>query len=164
MAYYTRPDFSRQIKQYPNTIATLSGQTNILEKFSVKNIEIDTAGALDGNALLYDSANNKFVPAVIGAFGSGIVQGLILTYDSGLTYNISSGSFRIGPTLYEGYLGGSVTIASGQTGGSRFDVVYITSGVTALVKSGVTATNPSIPGPLPAEILLLFFEIAEAYH
>jgi len=145
MPYFTRPDFSRQIKQYSGTTAILSGATNILEKFSIKNIEIDTKGALDGNVLIYDFANNKFVASTVGSFGSGIVQGLILTYNSGLTYDISSGSYKIGATLYEGYLGGSVTIQSGKTGGSRFDVVYITSAVTAYVKSGITTTNPTIP-------------------
>jgi hypothetical protein len=143
-SYSTRPDFSRQIKQYSGTTAILSGATNILEKFSVKNIEIDTQNALDGNTLVFDSNNNKFLPATVGAFGSSIIQGLILTYDSGLTYNISSGSYRIGTIVY-GYTSGNVTIESGQTGGSRFDVVYITSAQTAYVKSGITATNPTVP-------------------
>jgi len=157
MAYFTKPDYSRQLKQYSGTSAVFSGQTNILEKFSIKNIEVDTKDAQLGNVLIYDGA--KFRAANIGSFGSSIIQGLNLTYNSGLTYDISSGSFVIDSILYQGYTGGSVTVQSGQTGGSRFDVVYITSGQTALVRSGQTATNPSVPtlsgGELQIGIILI---------
>ena len=142
--YITKPDFSRQIKQYANTIATLSGQTNILEKFSVKSIEIDTAGANDGDALIYDLISNKFSSNVPGSLGSRVINGLILTYNSGLTYNVSQGTYRINSILY-GYTGGTINITSGLTSGSRFDVVFITSAATALVSAGTTSLNPSIP-------------------
>jgi hypothetical protein len=142
--YITKPDFSRQIKQYANTIATLSGQTNILEKFSVKSIEIDTAGANDGDALIYDLISNKFSSNVPGSLGSRVIGGLVLTYNSGLTYNVSQGTYRINSTLY-GYTGGTINISSGLTSGSRFDVVFITSAATALVSAGTTAINPFIP-------------------
>ena len=158
MAYYTRPDYSRQLKQYSGTSAIFSGTTNILQAFYVKSIEIDTNGALDGNALLFDSVNNKFLPGVIGAFGLGILEGLQLTYNSGLTYDISSGKYRIGATTYE-YSGGSINILSGQSGGSRLDIVYITTAQTPFVKTGITATNPSVPslsgGELEIGIILV---------
>ena len=142
--YYTRPDFSRQIKQYSGTTATLSGQTNILEKFSIKNIEVDTNGALAGDALLYDSTYNKFRPAQQGSFSNIIFNGLILTYNSGLTYNVSSGSYRINNLPYT-YTGGTVNILSGHSSYSRFDVVYITSAKTPTVLSGTPSAAPVIP-------------------
>lgn len=154
--YFTKPDFSRQIKQHSQTTAILSGSTNILETFSIKNIEIDTTNALDGNVLIFDGT--KFLPSVVGSFASTIIQGLVLTYDTGLTYNVSEGSYRIGSITYP-YTGGSVTILSGETGGSRFDMVYITSAQTALVRSGQTATNPVVPalsgGELQIGIILV---------
>ena len=142
--YFTKPDFSRQIKQYSGTTAILSGETNILEKFSVKSIEIDTAGANDGDALIYDLISNKFSSNVPGTLGSRVINGLILTYNNGLTYNVSQGTYRINSILY-GYVGGTINITSGLTSGSRFDVVFITSAATALVSAGTTAINPSIP-------------------
>jgi hypothetical protein len=142
--YYTRPDFSRQIKQYSGTTATLSGQTNILEKFSIKSIEVDTDGALAGDALLYDLGNNKFKPAQQGSFSNAIFNGLILSYNSGLTYNVSQGSYRINNQPFT-YTGGTVDITSGLTSGSRFDVVYITSANTPTVLTGITAAAPVIP-------------------
>jgi hypothetical protein len=142
--FITRPDYSRQLKQYANTDATFSGTTNILQKLSVKSIEIDTAGANDGDALVFDSIANKFSPNTPGSLGSRIIGGLILTYNSGLTYNVSQGTYRINSTLY-GYTGGTIDISSGLTSGSRFDVVFITSAATALVSAGTTAINPFIP-------------------
>jgi hypothetical protein len=142
--FITRPDYSRQLKQYTNTNAIFSGSTNILQKFSVKSIEIDTAGANDGDALIFDVISNKFSPNTPGSLGSRVIDGLILTYKSGLTYNVSSGSFRISSILY-GYTGGTIDITSGLTSGSRFDVVFITSAATPLVSAGTTSINPSIP-------------------
>ena len=50
--FITRPDFSRQIKQYSSTTANLSGSTKIAEDLFVKNIEIDTENATVGNVLV----------------------------------------------------------------------------------------------------------------
>ena len=158
MPYYTKPDYSRQLKQYSGTSAVFSGQTNILEKFSIKSIEIDTANAIDGNLLIYDAINNKFAPGLIGSFGSGILQGLQLTYNSGLTYDVSYGKYKIGSNVYE-YSGGSVNILSGQSGGSRLDIVYITTAQTPYVRAGITIINPSVPslsgGELEIGIILV---------
>ena len=140
--YFTRPDFSRQIKQYSGTLATLSGQTNILEKFSIKSIEVDTLGASTGNLLIYNGS--KFLPAAQDSFSNVIFNGLILTYNSGLTYNVSSGSYRINNVSYI-YTGGTVNILSGHSSYSRFDVVYITSANIPTVLSGTPAAAPVIP-------------------
>jgi hypothetical protein len=140
--YNTRPDFSRQIKQYSGTTAILSGETNILEKFSIKSIELDTNGALAGDLLLYNGS--KFTPAAQGSFVNIILNGLILTYNSGLTYNVSSGSYQINNQPYI-YTGGTVNILSGDSLYSRFDVVFITTAKTPTVLSGTPSLAPVVP-------------------
>jgi hypothetical protein len=144
--YFTKPDYSRQLKQYSGTSAIFSGTTNILQAFYVKSIEIDTDGAVIGSALLYDDANNKFRPGFPGSFsGSVISNGFLLSYVSGLTYNVGAGSYNVNGTIYP-YSGENFDIISGQSGGSRFDLVYITAGSpTVLVRTGVTTTNPTLP-------------------
>jgi len=143
-SYITKPDFSRQIKQYSGTTATLSGITNILEQFLVKSIEIDTAGALFGDVLGFDGV--KFLPSVSGGLGNGILSGMILSYNTGLTYNVSSGTYRFNGIIYN-YTGGSVTIPSGDPTFSRFDVVYVTgdSLSNTYVLTGTATNNPTIP-------------------
>ena len=140
--YNTRPDFSRQIKQYSGTTAILSGETNILEKFSVKNIELDTNGALPGDLLLFNGT--KFTPAAQGSFVNVIFNGLILSYKSGLTYNVSEGSYQINTKPYT-YTGGTVNILSGDSLYSRFDVVFITSAKTPTVLTGTPSLAPVVP-------------------
>jgi hypothetical protein len=140
--YFTRPDFSRQIKQYSGTTAILSGETNILEKFSVKNIELDTNGATAGDLLLYNGS--KFTPAAQGSFVNVILNGLILSYNSGLTYNVSTGSYQISNQPYT-YTGGTVNIQSGDSLYSRFDVVFITTAKTPTVLSGTPSLAPVVP-------------------
>lgn len=142
--YYTKPDYSRQLKQYSGTSAVFSGTTNILEAFYVKSIEIDTAGAVLSDALLYDGI--KFRPGQPGGFsGSVITNGFNLSYVSGLTYRVSPGSYRFNNTIYA-YTGQDFDILSGQSGGSRFDLVYISAGsITISVRTGVTTTNPTVP-------------------
>jgi hypothetical protein len=144
--YFTKPDYSRQLKQYSGTSATFSGATNILEKFSIKSIEVDTEGAVLGDALLYDAGNNKFRPGFPGSFsGSVISNGFLLSYVSGLTYNVGAGSYNVNGTTYP-YLGENFNIISGQSGGSRFDLVYITAASpTVFIRTGITTTNPSLP-------------------
>ena len=144
--YFTKPDYSRQLKQYSGTSATFSGATNILEKFSIKSIEVDTEGAVLGDALLYDAGNNKFRPGFPGSFsGSVISNGFLLSYVSGLTYNVGAGSYNVNGTTYP-YLGENFNIISGQSGGSRFDLVYITAAsLNVFIRTGITTTNPSLP-------------------
>jgi len=143
-SYITKPDFSRQIKQYSGTTATLSGITNILQQFLVKSIEIDTAGALFGNVLGFDGV--KFLPSVSGGLSNGILSGMILSYNTGLTYNVSSGTYRFNGIIYN-YTGGSVTIPSGNPTFSRFDVVYVTgdSLSNTYLLTGTATNNPTIP-------------------
>ncbi len=153
MAYFTRPDYSRQLKQYSGTSAIFSGTTNILQAFYVKSIEIDTDGAVIGSALLYDDANNKFRPGLPGSFsGSVISNGFLLSYVSGLTYSVGAGSYNVNGTIYTHNFE-YITINSGQTGGSRFDLVYITAGSpTVFIREGVTTTNPTVPNLLNGEL------------
>lgn len=141
--YSTRPDFSRQIKQYSGTTATLSGITNILEKFSVKSIEIDTANPQVGNSLVYDGS--KFLAAASDAFSNTIYNGLVVTYKSGLTFDVSAGFFKIRGINYPPYNGGTVDIISGDVYFSRFDLIYITSASTPYARTGVAAISPIIP-------------------
>jgi hypothetical protein len=149
--FITRPDFSRQIKQFSGTTALLSGVTNILEKFSVKNIEIDTFDARTGHVLIFNGT--KFVSAPSNSYGNTILNGMILTYNSGLTYNISNGSYRINGFLYD-YTGGSVTIASGNSLYNRFDVVYVTgdSQSNDFVLSGGASPAPTVPSLTSGEL------------
>jgi hypothetical protein len=146
MAYFTRPDYSRQLKQYSGTSAVFSGTTNILQAFYVKSIEIDTAGAILGDALLYDAGNNKFRPGFPGSFsGSVISNGFLLSYYTGLTYSVGAGSYNVNGTIYTHNFE-YITISSGQSSGSRFDLVYVTAGSpTVFIREGVTTTNPTVP-------------------
>ena len=142
--YFTKPDYSRQLKQYSGTSAVFSGTTNILEAFYVKSVEIDTAGAVLSDALLFDGI--KFRPGQPGGFsGSVITNGFNLSYVSGLTYRVSPGSYRFNNTIYA-YTGQDFDIIQGQSGGSRFDLVYISGGsVSISVRTGTTTTNPTVP-------------------
>jgi len=142
--FITRPDFSFQIKQYSGTTAFLSGSTSISDKLLVKNIEIDTSGAELGNVLVYDGT--KFLAAPSNAYGEVILNGMILSYNSGLTYNISSGQYRMFGATYL-YTGGSITINSGNTLYSRFDVVYVTGDTLSLafILSGTPSATPIVP-------------------
>jgi hypothetical protein len=142
--FITRPDFSRQIKQYSSTTANLSGSTKVAEDLFVKNIEIDTANPQIGNVLVYDGT--KFLPAPYDAYGEVILNGMILSYQSGLTYNISSGQYRMFGATYI-YTGGTVIINSGNSLYSRFDVVYVTGDTLSLafVLSGTPSPTPTVP-------------------
>jgi len=144
--YFTKPDYSRQLKQYSGTSAIFSGTTNILQAFYVKSVEIDTVGAVLGDALLYDAGNNKFRPGQPGGFsGSVITNGFNLSYVSGLTYRVSPGSYRFNNTIYA-YTGQDFNIIQGQSGGSRFDLVFISGGTVSIsVRTGTTTTNPTVP-------------------
>jgi hypothetical protein len=144
--YFTKPDYSRQLKQYSGTSAIFSGTTNILQAFYVKSIEIDTYGAILGDALLYDAGNNKFRPGFPGSFsGSVISNGFLLTYVSGLTYSVGAGSYNVNGTPYPHNFE-YINIISGQSGGSRFDLVYITAASpTVFIRTGITTTNPTLP-------------------
>lgn len=144
--YFTKPDYSRQLKQYSGTSAIFSGTTNILQAFYVKSIEIDTYGAILGDALLYDAGNNKFRPGFPGSFsGSVISNGFLLTYISGLTYSVGAGSYNVNGTSYPHNFE-YINIISGQSGGSRFDLVYITAASpTVFIRTGITTTNPTLP-------------------
>jgi hypothetical protein len=142
--YFTKPDYSRQLKQYSGTSAIFSGTTNILQAFYVKSVEIDTAGAVLSDALLFDGI--KFRPGQPGGFsGSVITNGFNLSYVSGLTYRVSPGSYRFNNTIYA-YTGQDFDILPGQSGGSRFDLVFISGGtVNISVRTGTTTTNPTVP-------------------
>ncbi len=142
--FITRPDFSRQIKQYSSTTANLSGSTKVAEDLFVKNIEIDTENPQIGNVLVYDGT--KFLPAPYDAYGEVILNGMILSYQSGLTYNISSGQYRMFGATYI-YTGGTVIINSGNSLYSRFDVVYVTGDTLSLafVLSGTPSPTPTVP-------------------
>jgi hypothetical protein len=142
--YFTKPDYSRQLKQYSGTSAIFSGTTNILQAFYVKSVEIDTAGAVLSDALLFDGI--KFRPGQPGGFsGSVITNGFNLSYVSGLTYRVSPGSYRFNNTIYA-YTGQDFDIIKGQSGGSRFDLVFISGGtVNISVRTGTTTTNPTVP-------------------
>jgi hypothetical protein len=144
--FNTQTDFSTQVKQYSGTTATLSGTTNILGTLKVKSIEIDTTnlGLIPtlGNVLVYDG--NKFIPAPNDTYGSSILNGMLLTYNSGLTYNVSSGGYRINGITYD-YTGGSITIVSGNNLYNRFDVVFVTGYSNTFVKSGTPLFAPTVP-------------------
>jgi hypothetical protein len=142
--YSTRPDFSRQIKQYSGTTALLSGATNILQKFSVKNIEIDTINPQTGHLLIYNGT--KFVSAPLNSYGDVILNGMSLSYYTGLTYNISNGSYRVNGATYI-YTGGTVNINSGNSLHSRFDIVYVTGDSKSFdfVLSGIPSAAPTVP-------------------
>jgi hypothetical protein len=149
--FITRPDFSRQIKQFSGTTALLSGATNILEKFSVKNIEIDTVDAQTGHVLIFDGT--KFVSAPSNSYGDTILNGMLLSYNTGLTYNITSGEYRINGILYN-YTGGSININSGNSLYNRFDVVYVTgdSQSNDFVLSGGASPAPTVPSLTSGEL------------
>ena len=144
--FNTQTDFSTQVKQYSGTTATLSGNTNILGTLKVKSIEIDTTnfGLIPtlGNVLVYDGT--KFIPAPNDTYGSTILNGMVLTYNSGLTYNVSSGGYRINGVTYD-YTGGSITIVSGNNLYNRFDVVFVTGYTNTFVKSGTPLFAPTVP-------------------
>ena len=149
--FITRPDFSRQIKQYSSTTANLSGSTKIAEDLFVKNIEIDTENATVGNVLVYNG--EKFLPAAYDAYGEVILRGMILSYNSGLTYNISSGEYRMYGATYV-YTGGSITINSGNSLYSRFDIVYVTGDTQSLafVLSGTPSPTPTVPSLVEGQL------------
>ena len=142
--FNTQTDFSTQVKQYTGTTATLSGNTNILGSLKVKSIEIDTTSPTlaAGNVLVYDG--NKFIPAPSDTYGSSILNGMLLTYNSALTYNVSEGGYRINGITYD-YTGGSVTIVSGNNLYNRFDVVFVTGYSNTFVKSGTPLFAPTVP-------------------
>jgi hypothetical protein len=142
--FITRPDFSRQIKQYSGTTANLSGSTKIAQDLFVKNIEIDTAEAVLGDVLVYDGT--KFLPATPSEYGNSILNGMLLSYNTGLTFNITSGQYRMNGVIYL-YTGGTINIISGNNLYNRFDVVYVTgdSFSRTHVLSGTPAPSPTIP-------------------
>jgi len=142
--FNTQTDFSTQVKQYSGTTATLSGTTNILGTLQVKSVEIDPSSPSVGNVLIYDGS--KFKAASSDAYSDTILNGMILSYFTGLTYKVSLGRYRISNVLYE-YTGGSVTISSGNSVYARFDNVYVTGGtINTFVKSGTPSVTPIIPG------------------
>jgi hypothetical protein len=142
--FNTQTDFSTQVKQHTGTTATLSGNTNILGSLKVKSIEIDTSNSLLGNTLVYNGT--KFIPAPPNSYGNVILNGMLLTYNSGLTYNVSSGSYRINGATYI-HTGSSINIPSGDTYFNRFDVIYVTgdSQSNLFVLSGVAFLSPTVP-------------------
>jgi len=147
--FITRPDFSRQIKQFSGTTAFLGGSTNISEKLVVKNIEIDTVDAQTGHVLIYDGT--KFLPAPSGAYGNTILNGMILSYFTGLTYNVSEGSYRISGVTYV-YTGGSVTINSGNILYNRFDIIYVTGYSNTYISQGTPSAAPTVPTLTPSQL------------
>ena len=149
--FITRPDFSRQIKQFSGTTALLSGATNILQKFSVKNIEIDTIDARTGHVLIFNGT--KFISAPSNSYGDVILNGMSLSYYTGLTYNISNGSYRVNGATYI-YTGGSININSGNSLYSRFDIVYVTGDSKSFdfVLSGGAAPAPTVPSLFSGEL------------
>jgi hypothetical protein len=146
--FITRPDFSRQIKQFSSTTAELGGSTSIAETLKVKNIEINTLnGALNpinGDVLVFDGTS--FLPGVASQYGNVILNGMLLSYYTGLTYNVTAGEYRMNGINYQ-YTGGSVTIASGDSLYNRFDVVFVTgdSSSRTLLLSGTASITPTIP-------------------
>jgi hypothetical protein len=149
--YITKVDFSRQVKQYADTLAELSGSTSVLQNFFIKTIEIDTEASTLGDVLGFNGT--KYLPTKIQSFNDQILNGLIVTYNSGLTYNVSAGAYQINNVTY-GYTGGTVNITSGDSAFTRFDVFYITSAQTPFVKTGTPSANPLVPSLSGGELQL----------
>ena len=149
--FITRPDFSRQIKQYSGTTANLSGSTSIAQDLFVKNIEIDTAEAILGDVLVFDGT--KFLPATPSQYGNNILNGMILSYNTGLTFNVTSGQYKVNGVTYL-YTGGSINITSGNSLYNRFDVVYVTGDSISRTHllSGTAAPSPTIPSLLSTQL------------
>jgi len=160
--YYTKPNFSTQIIQYPDTTAILSGYTSFLQGIAVKNININTSNPVVGYALIYDGTEVRFQPA-----GSGLDQiifGMNVSVEptNALQYNIANGLYQINGVKYP-YLGGNVLVSSGNATNSRFDVLYITTGGTVQVLQGSPAASPSVPVLSAGQLLVSTLLIPAGY-
>lgn len=102
MAFITKIDFSRQVKQYSGTTATLSGNTYILGALSANTLWVGTNPALN-NVLVFDG--NSFVPSAVtfsmsggGSGATTYIQNGINTFTAGTStnpsVNITGGTFN----------------------------------------------------------------------
>lgn len=81
-----------------------------------------------------------------------IISGIRVSYDSLLTFSITSGYYRLNDSTYY-YSGGSVTLPAADATNPTIDAIILdTTGVTVL--QGVPATNPASPQITGFQILL----------
>lgn len=163
MPNFTKIDITRDSLQYPNDIVHWSGSTSIGQDLFVKNIEIDTATPLYGDVLIYDGL--KFKAGNSSFFNDRVVAGMGITIDpsNSLKYNIALGQYIVGGQQYY-YSGGSVTILTGDTSLSRFDVFYISSSQTASVLTGQNGASPLVPTLTTGQLSLGIILVPAGYN
>lgn len=97
-----------------------------------------------------------------GALPDGVAGGCGVTYSgSGLTFNMSAGSFVIDGTPYTA-TAQSVTLAAADATNARIDVLYIDSTGTFGKVTGTPAASPSQPSIDPTTQLYLTFVLVPA--
>lgn len=151
MEFITKSDYSRQLRQNPNTIAYLSGSTSIGQSLYIKNIEVDTSGATIGSIFVFDGI--KFKPSTVS--GTTVVNGTGVTL-VGLSlppiFNVTNS-----PVTTTGTLTATLAIqtnskffASPITGGTpefrQINVIDLPSGIpiSILTASGITFSAGTI--------------------
>ncbi len=163
MSFYTKIDFSRQVIQYNGTYTELSGSTNVLGSFLIKDIELDTDNITYGETLIYDGV--KLKAGLSGSFQDRVIVGMGISVDpiNALNYNIGLGQYAIGSNQYF-YSGGSITINDGDPTLNRFDVIYITSANTPSVLMGTSSPSPVTPTLSSGQLNLGIILVPAGYY
>lgn len=108
---------------------------------------------------------NAAIAAATGSGGTipdGVVSGCGVAYSgTGLTFNMSAGSFYLDNTLYSASAQ-SVTLATADATNPRIDVLYVDTSGTFGKITGTAAANPSQPSVDSSSQLYLTFVLVPA--
>jgi hypothetical protein len=108
---------------------------------------------------------NAAIAAATGSGGTipdGVVSGCGVAYSgTGLTFNMSAGSFYLDNTLYSA-TSQSVTLAAADATNPRIDVLYVDTSGTFGKITGTAAANPSQPSVDSSSQLYLTFVLVPA--